>query len=248
MIKIPISLQELRQRIYQKAKAEPTHRFWGLFTHITNMTTLQEAYQHAKKNGGTSGIDGKGFADVEQEGVISFLKSIQEELRTGTYQPQANRKIEIPKANGKMRTLQIPTIRYRVVQGALKLILEAIFEADFCPNSYGFRPKRSPHQALAGVRRSVFRMTTVMDVDLSRYFDTIRHSILLEKIAKRIQDPQVMHLIKQVIKAAGKLGVPQGELCKALHNPPYAKKDTMQSKRQKARGHQEFVPFTFHSI
>lgn len=107
--------------------------------------------------------------------------------------------------------MQIPSIRDRVVQGALKLILEAIFEADFCPNSYGFRPKRSPHQALAEVRRSVLRrMTTVVDVDLSRYFDTIRHNILLEKIAKRIQDPQVMHLVKQVIKAAGKIGVPQG--------------------------------------
>lgn len=211
MTKTPIILQELRQRIYQKAKSEPTHRFWELFTHITNMTTLQESYQHAKKNGGAAGIDGQSFADVEKEGVNSLLKSIQEELRTGTYQPQSNRKVDIPKANGKMRTLQIPTIRDRIVQGALKLILEAIFEADFCPNSYGFRPKRSPHQALSGVRRSVIRrMTTVIDVDLSRYFDTIRHSILLEKIAKRIQDPQVMHLIKQVIKAAGKIGVPQG--------------------------------------
>ena len=97
------------------------------------------------------------------------------------------------------------------MQGALKLILEAIFEADFCPNSYGFRPKRSPHQALAEVRRSVLRrMTTVIDVDLSRYFDTIRHSVLLEKIAKRVQDPQVLHLVKQIIKAGGKIGVPQG--------------------------------------
>jgi group II intron reverse transcriptase/maturase len=119
--------------------------------------------------------------------------------------------VEIPKGNGKVRTLQIPCIRDRVVQGALKLILEAVFEADFCPNSYGFRPKRSPHRALAEVRRSVMRrMSTVIDVDLSRYFDTIRHSVLLDKIAKRIQDPQVMHLVKQIIKAGGKLGVPQG--------------------------------------
>ncbi|MNC13558.1 Group II intron-encoded protein LtrA [compost metagenome] len=211
MTKTPVSLQELRRRIYRKAKAEPAHRFWGLFTHITKMTTLQEAYQQAKKNGGAPGIDGKSFADVEREGVIPFLESIQAELQEGTYRPQANRKVEIPKANGKMRTLQIPSIRDRVVQGALKLILEAIFEADFCPNSYGFRPKRSPHQALSEVRRSVLRrMTMVIDVDLSRYFDTIRHTILLDKIAKRIQDPQVMQLVKQVIKAAGKIGVPQG--------------------------------------
>src|SRR5215831_1723178 len=105
----------------------------------------------------------------------------------------------------------IPCIRDRVVQGAMKLILEAVFEADFCPNSYGFRPKRSPHRALAEVRRSVMRrMSTVIDLDLSRYFDTIQHSVLLGKIAQRIQDPQVLHLVKPIIKVGGKIGVPQG--------------------------------------
>lgn len=139
------------------------------------------------------------------------MDAIRDDLITGRYQPKPNRRVEIPKENGKVRTLQIPCLRDRVVQGALKLILEAIFEADFCRNSYGFRPKRSPHQALAEVRRSVLRrMSTVVDVDLSKYFDTIRHSILLDKIAKRVQDPAVMHLIKQIIKAAGKVGVPQG--------------------------------------
>ena len=234
MTKTSSNLQELRRRIYRKAKSEPTHRFWGVFTHITNMATLYEAYQHAKKNGGAPGIDGQSFADVERAGVRAFLENLRAELQAGTYKPQANRKVDIPKANGKMRTLQIPNIRDRVVQGALKLILEAIFEADFCPNSYGFRPKRSPHQALANVRRSILRrMTTVIDVDLSRYFDTIRHNVLLGKIAKRVQDPQVMHLVKQVIKVAGKVGVPQGGLCKALHSPPYAKKVTMQRCMQK---------------
>jgi RNA-directed DNA polymerase len=98
-----------------------------------------------------------------------------------------------------------------VVQGAVKLILEAIFEADFCSNSYGFRPQRSPHRALAEVRRSVLRrMSTVIDVDLCRYFDTIRQSGLLDKVAKRVQDPQVLHVVKQIIKAGGKIGVPQG--------------------------------------
>jgi len=122
-----------------------------------------------------------------------------------------NRRVDIPKGNGKVRTLQIPCIRDRVVQGAVKLILEAIFEADFCTNSYGFRPRRSPHRALAEARRSVLRrMSTVIDVDLSRYFDTIRHSVLLDKIAKRVQDSQVLHLVKQIIKAGGKRGVPQG--------------------------------------
>jgi group II intron reverse transcriptase/maturase len=136
---------------------------------------------------------------------------VREDLVTGRYKPKPNRRVEIPKGNGKFRTLQIPCIRDRVVQGALKLILEAVFEADFCPNSYGFRPKWSPRGALAEARRSVLRrMSTVIDVDLSRYFDTIRHSVLLDKIAKRIQDPRVLHLVKQIIKVGGQVGVPQG--------------------------------------
>ena len=211
MIKASISLQELRRRIYRKAKSDKAHRFWGIFVHIAKMETLREAYRMAKRNKGAPGIDGQTFADIESAGLDLFLAAIREELISGSYKPRKNRKVEIPKGRGKVRILQIPCIRDRVVQGALKLILEAIFEADFCPNSYGFRPKRSPHRALAEVRRSVLRrMSTVIDVDLSCYFDTIRHSVLLDKIARRVQDPQVLRLIKLIIKAAGKVGVPQG--------------------------------------
>lgn len=211
MIKAPISLQELRRRIYRKAKSDKTHRFWGIFVHICKAETLLEAYRIAKRNGGAPGIDGQSFDNIESAGLAAFLAELREDLLTGRYEPQPNRKVDIPKDNGKVRTLQIPCIRDRVVQGALKLILEAIFEADFCPNSYGFRPKRSPHRALAEVRRSVLRrMSTVIDVDLTRYFDNIRHSVVLEQIAKRVQDPQVLHLVKQTIKAGGKVGVPQG--------------------------------------
>jgi len=211
MTKASSNLQELRRRIYRKAKSETTHRFWGLFVHITKTETLEEAYRIAKGNGGAPGIDGQSFQDIESVGRVAFLATVREDLVTDRYKPMPNRPVEIPKGNGKFRTLQIPCIRDRVVQGALKLILEAVFEADFCPTSYGFRPKRSPHQALAQVRRSVMRrMSTVIDVDLSRYFDTIRHSVLLDKIAKRIQDPQVMGLVKQIIKAGGSVGVPQG--------------------------------------
>jgi group II intron reverse transcriptase/maturase len=211
MTKAPISLQELRRRIYRKAKSETTHRFWGLFVHITKMETLEEAYCIAKSNGGAAGVDGLKFQDIETAGRPGFLAAVREDLITGRYKPMPNRRVEIPKGNGKVRTLQIPSIRDRVVQGAVKLILEAVFEADFCPNSYGFRPKRSPHRALAEVRRSVMRrMSTVIDLDLSRYFDTIQHSVLLDKIATRIDDLQVMHLVKQIIKVGGKIGVPQG--------------------------------------
>ena len=211
MTKAPVNLQELRRRIYRKAKSDKTHRFWGLFVHITKIETLEEAYRIAKSNGGAPGIDGQKFEDIETAGRATFLAAVREDLVTGRYEPKPNRRVEIPKGNGKFRTLQIPCIRDRVVQGALKLILEAVFEADFCTNSHGFRPKRSPHGALAEVRRSVLRrMSTVIDVDLSRYFDTIRHSVLLDKIAQRIQDPRVLHLVKQIIKVGGKIGVPQG--------------------------------------
>jgi len=187
MTKAAIGLQELRRRMYHKAKSDKTHRFWGIFVHIAKIETLQEAYNMAKRNRGAPGIDGVSFADIESAGVNEFLVALQEELLSGRYQPQANRAKDIPKGEGQVRWLQIPCIRDRVVQGALKLILEAIFEADFCPNSYGYRPKRSAHQALAEVRRSVLRrMTKVIDVDLSRYFDTIQHAVLLEKIAQRV--------------------------------------------------------------
>ena len=134
MTKSPISLQDLRRRIYVKAKAEPTWRFWGLYVHICKMETLQAAYQMAKSNHGAPGIDGITFDVIEESGVESFLKQIQDELDQNTYQPMPVRKKEIPKDGGtKVRVLSIPTIRDRVVQGALKLILEPIFEADFQP-------------------------------------------------------------------------------------------------------------------
>ncbi len=172
MTKASIGLQELRRRIYRKAKSDKTHRFWGLFVHIGKTETLMEAYRIAKRNDGAPGIDGQSFADIESAGLAPFLAQLREDLLTGRYEPQPNRRVEIPKGNGKVRMLQIPCIRDRVVQGALKLVLEAIFEADFCPNVYGFRPERSPHQALAQVRRSVLRrMSMVIDVVLTRYLD-----------------------------------------------------------------------------
>jgi RNA-directed DNA polymerase len=205
-------LQDLRRRIYVKAKAEPTWRFWGLYVHVCKTETLQEAYQMAKSNHGAPGIDGITFDVIEERGVESFLKQIQDELDQNTYQPMPVRKKEIPKDGGtKVRVLSIPTIRDRVVQGALKLILEPIFEADFQSGSYGYRPKRSAHEAVDRVDQAIVQgLTRVIDLDLRAYFDNVQHSQLLEKVARRVQDASVMRLLKMILKSTGTKGVPQG--------------------------------------
>jgi RNA-directed DNA polymerase len=212
MTKAPIGLQDLRRRIYVKAKAEPTWRFWGLYVHVCKMETLQEAYQMTKSNNGAPGIDGVTFDAIEESGVESFLKQIQDELDQNTYQPMPVRKKEIPKDGGtKIRVLSIPTIRDRVVQGALKLILEPIFEADFQSGSYGYRPKRSAHEAVDRVDQAIVQgLTRVIDLDLRAYFDNVQHSQLLEKVARRVQDASVMRLLKMILKSTGTKGVPQG--------------------------------------
>jgi RNA-directed DNA polymerase len=212
MINAPINLQDLRRRIYVKAKTEPTWRFWGLYVHVCKGETLQEAYQMAKSNDGAPGIDGVTFEAIEGSGVESFLKQIQDELVNHTYQPMPVRKKEIPKDGGtKVRVLSIPAIRDRIVQGALKLILEPIFEADFQPGSYGYRPKRSAREAALRVDKAIAqRKTRVIDLDLRAYFDSVRHDLLLEEVARRVNDADVMRLLKLILKSTGKKGVPQG--------------------------------------
>ena len=217
MIKTPISLQELRRRIYVKAKAEPSWRFWGLYVHVCKMETLREAYTMSKKNNGTPGIDGVGFEDIEASGEEPFLERIREELVQCKYRPLRVRKVGIPKEGGKERVLSIPAVRDRVVQGALKLILEPIFEADFQSGSFGYRPKRTPQGALKRVSEAIIQEKTyVIDLDLRSYFDTVRHHIVLEKVAQRVRDDNVMHLLKLILKASGKRGVPQGGVISPL--------------------------------
>ena len=166
----------------------------------------------AKSNHGAPGIDGITFDVIEESGVESFLKQIQDELVHNTYQPMPVRKKEIPKDGGtKVRVLSIPTIRDRVVQGALKLILEPIFEADFQPGSYGYRPRRSAHEAVDRVDQAIVQgLTRVIDLDLRAYFDNVQHLQLLEKVARRVQDVSVMRLLKMILKSTGTKGVPQG--------------------------------------
>jgi RNA-directed DNA polymerase len=210
MRKAPISLQDLRRRLYVKAKAEPSWRFWGLYGHVCKRETLREAYQLAKANHGAPGIDGVTFAAVEAGGVEVFLDQLREELVERTYRPQRARKVEIPKGEGKMRLLSIPSIRDRVVQGALKLILEPIFEADFQPGSFGYRPKKSAQAAIGRVREAILQgKSYVIDFDLRSYFDTVRHHIVLGKVARRVNDAAVLWLLKLLLTASGKQGVPQ---------------------------------------
>ena len=222
MTKASSSLQDLRRGIYVKAKAEPSWRFWGLYVHVCKMETLREAYALARKNNGASGIDGVTFEVIEEQGVEAFLEQIQSELVERAYVPLRARRQEIPKDGGKVRVLSIPAIRDRVVQGALKLILEPIFEADFQPGSYGYRPKRTAHEAVHRVATAIVQWKTrVIDLDLRAYFDTVRHHILLGKVARRVNDDEVMRLLKLMLTASGKQGVPQGGVISPLLSNVY---------------------------
>lgn len=212
MTKPPITLQDLRRKIYIKAKAERPHRFWGLYVHICKLDTLWEAYQLARSNNGAPGIDGVTFEMIEQSGLTYYLEDIQKDLMNDNYKPMRAKQVEIPKADGKgVRILKIPTIRDRIVEGAVKLILEPIFEADFQEGSYGYRPKRTASEAIVKVSKAIVaKKTQVINIDMRSYFDTVRHDILLSKVAERVQDTQVLHLIKLILKASGKRGLRQG--------------------------------------
>ncbi len=217
MIKTPIDLQDLRRKIYSKAKADTAWRFWGLYVHVCKRETLHEAYALAKKNNGAPGIDGVTFEAIEAGGVESFLEQLRDELAAHRYRPMRNRRQEIPKDGGKVRVLGIPSIRDRVVQGALKLILEPIFEADFQPGSFGYRPGRTAHEAVQRVAEAIVKCKTrVIDIDLRAYFDNVRHDRLLAKVAARVSDADVLHLLKMILKASGAKGVPQGGVISPL--------------------------------
>src|ERR1700726_1327555 len=217
MTKASVNLQDLRRRIYLKAKAEKSWRFWGLYVHVCKMETLREAYALTKQNDGAPGVDGVTFEAIETQGVDGFLEQIWNELNQRNYVPLPARKQEIPKDGGKVRVLSIPAIRDRVVQGALKLILESVFEADFQPGSYGYRPKRTAHDASKRVAEAIAqRKTRALDFDLRTYFDNVRHDRLLDKGAQRVDDKDIMHLLKLMLKASGKKGVPQGGVISPL--------------------------------
>lgn len=205
MLETPDRIRELQRKLYRKVKQEPNYRFYLLYDKVYRRDILSHSYRLVRANKGASGVDGLTFESIEEGegGAEKYLDEIAEDLERKTYRPMPVRRVYIPKSDGRQRPLGIPTIKDRVVQMAVKLVIEPIFEADFEDNSYGFRSKRDAHQAMDDVSLQL-RMgkTQVIDADISKYFDSIPHDKLLALVAKRIVDKHILRLIKQWLKAS----------------------------------------------
>ena len=198
----PEKIRSLQRKLYCKAKAEPAFRFYVLYDKICREDILRHAYGLARDNAGAPGVDGVSFAEIEEQGLEAWLAGLREDLASRTYRPDPVRRVMIPKPDGGERPLGIPTIRDRVAQTAAKLVLEPIFEADFEDTAYGYRPRRGAVDAVKDVHRQLCRgHTDVVDADLSKYFDNIPHRDLMQCVARRIVDRQVLALIKMWLKA-----------------------------------------------
>ena len=203
MLVTPQEIRTLQRKLYLKAKQEPAFRFYALYDKVYRADILNHAYKLVRANKGNAGIDGVTFESIEaKEGKAAFLAEIGNALVNRTYKTSPVKRVLIPKANGTKRPLGIPTIRDRVVQMAVKLVIEPIFEADFCWHSYGFRPKKSAHDAIDTITFALNTgHTQVIDADLSKYFDTIPHDKLMILVAKRISDGMILKLIRMWLKA-----------------------------------------------
>lgn len=203
MLTTPESIRTLQRKLYRKAKQEPACRFHALYDKVYRADILSHAYDLVRSNKGSAGIDGVSFEDIEaKEGAVAFVAGLAEALRSKRYKPDPVKRVMIPKSDGTQRPLGIPTIRDRVAQMAVKLVIEPIFEADFCDTSYGFRPRRSAHDAIDDVANTLHQgYGQVIDADISKYFDTIPHAKLMTMVAERICDGSMLHLIQMWLKA-----------------------------------------------
>jgi len=219
----------LQQKLYQKATQERGYRFYVLYDKMFIPYMLREAWKTVKSNGGSPGVDGITIADIEKQGIDTYLTELGEDLRKQTYQPQAVKRVMIPKANGGERPLGIPTVRDRIAQTVCKMILEPIFESDFEDSSYGFRPNRSSKDAVRAIKENLKQGNTmVYDADLSRYFDTIPHDKLQIALKERIADPRILKLINKWLQVpvyedgryksgkGNRMGTPQGGVISPL--------------------------------
>ncbi len=198
----PDKVRELRRRLWAAAKRQPGRRFHALYDRVFRGDVLKEAWKRVKKNKGSAGVDAQTLREVEEYGVDRFLEEIADELKAGTYRPKAVLRRYIPKADGKKRPLGIPTVRDRVVQMATKLVLEPIFEADFRPCSYGFRPRRSTTQALERLRKlGALGRNHVLDADIRDYFGSIDHERLMKLVEMRVSDRRVLKLVRLWLEA-----------------------------------------------
>jgi RNA-directed DNA polymerase len=204
MLETPEKIRDLQRKLYQKAKQEKAYRFYLLYDKVYRLDVLTHAYNLVRANKGAPGVDGETFESIgEREGgVEEYVETIAGQLKRKEYKPQPVRRVYIPKADGGKRPLGIPTIRDRVVQMSVKIVIEPIFEADFHNNSYGFRPKRNAHQAVDDVKAHLLQgKWNVIDADISKYFDTIPHDKLMQLVAKRIVDKNILELIRMWLKA-----------------------------------------------
>jgi RNA-directed DNA polymerase len=194
--------RKLQRTLEACAKEYKTRKFHQLFDRLWRSDVLWSAWCQVKANGGAGGVDGQTIKDIEAQGIETFLKELQHELHTGTYRPPPVKRVYIPKADGRKRPLGIPTVRDRVVQTAVKLVLEPIFEADFRECSLGFRPGRSTLDALERVRETANRGgNVVLDADIEAFFDSVDHGAVLKAVARRVSDRKLLQLIKRWLKA-----------------------------------------------